>query len=115
MRAPSLRPEVQRWSQTLAGFDGFMFVTAEYNHGVPAVLKNTLDLCYPEFNRKPAAFLGYGSVGGARSAEQLRLICIKLEMTPIRHAVHIGREAYGAVISGQKPSSTCPTCNTPPN
>src|SRR5262249_38131061 len=70
--------------------DGFIFVTAEYNHGVPAVLKNALDYAYREFNRKPAAYLGYGGVGAARSVEQLRLINIELQMAPLRASVHIG-------------------------
>jgi NAD(P)H-dependent FMN reductase len=45
--------------------DGFVFVTAEYNHGYPAILKNALDHLFPEWHRKPVAFVGYGDVGGA--------------------------------------------------
>ena len=80
----------QRWAQKAAELDGFIFVTAEYNHGVPAVLKNALDYAYKEFNRKPAAYVGYGSVGAARSVEHLRLINIELQMVPLRASVHIG-------------------------
>jgi NAD(P)H-dependent FMN reductase len=76
----------------MSGFDGYIFVTAEYNHSIPGVLKNALDYAYPEFNRKPAAFVGYGSVGGARAVEQLRLICIEFQLAPTRAAVHIGME-----------------------
>jgi NAD(P)H-dependent FMN reductase len=83
-----------RWGKKMAEFDGYLFVTAEYNHGVPGVLKNALDYAYPEFNKKPAAFVGYGGVGGARAVEQLRLICIELQMAPTRTAVHIGVEPY---------------------
>lgn len=72
--------------------DGYLFVTAEYNHSVSGALKNALDHAYPEFNKKPAAFVGYGGVGGARAVEQLRLICIELQMAPTRTAVHIGME-----------------------
>jgi NAD(P)H-dependent FMN reductase len=82
----------QRWSQKMDELDGYLFVTAEYNHSVPGALKNALDHAYPEFNRKPAAFVGYGGVGGARAVEQLRLICIELQMAPTRAAVHIGME-----------------------
>jgi len=64
-------------------------VTAEYNHGYPALLKNALDHAFPEFNRKPVAFVGYGNVGGARAIEQLRLVAVELEMAPLRHAVHV--------------------------
>jgi len=78
-----------RWQKKVAEFDGYIFVTAEYNRGVPAVLKNALDYAYPEWNRKPAAYVGYGSVGAARSIEQLRLICVELQMAPMRNGVHI--------------------------
>jgi NAD(P)H-dependent FMN reductase len=69
--------------------DGFIIVSSEYNHGYPAVLKNALDSVFVEFNRKPVAFVSYGSVGGGRVVEQLRLVAVELEMAPLRHAVHI--------------------------
>lgn len=104
--APSVAPpkdEVAlRWGEKMAEFDGYLFVTAEYNHGVPGVLKNALDHVYPECNRKPAAFVGYGGVGGARAVEQLRLVCIELQMAPTRTAVHIAQEPYLAVTQGGK-------------
>lgn len=82
-------PEVARWAEKVQDADGYLIVTAEYNHGYPAVLKNALDQVFPEFNRKPVAFIGYGNTGGARAIEQLRLVCVELEMAPLRHAVHI--------------------------
>src|SRR5918998_2839054 len=57
----------QRLGARIAEFDGYIFITAEYNHGIPAVLKNALDHIYSQFNRKPVAFVGYGGVGGARA------------------------------------------------
>jgi uncharacterized protein (DUF924 family)/NAD(P)H-dependent FMN reductase len=96
-------PEVaSRFKQKMAELDGYLFVTAEYNHSVPGVLKNALDHAYPEFNKKPAAFVGYGGVGGARAVEQLRLICIELQMAPTRTAVHIGMEPYLGVTQEDK-------------
>jgi NAD(P)H-dependent FMN reductase len=90
------------WARKVAEFDGFIFVTAEYNHGVPAVLKNALDHAYKEFNRKPAAFVGYGGVGGARAVEQLRLITIELQMAPTRSGVHIGGADFiGMLMHGK--------------
>ncbi len=80
----------QRWGNKIAEFDGYIFVTAEYNRSVPGVLKNALDHLYPQFHRKPAAFLGYGGTGGARAIEHLRLILIELQAAPLRNAVHIG-------------------------
>lgn len=77
------------WGRKLDEADGYIFLVAEYNHSFTAVLKNALDVVYPELNRKPAAFVGYGGVGGARAVEQLRLVAVELEMAPLRHAVHI--------------------------
>ncbi len=71
-----------RFGEKMAELDGYVFVTAEYNRGVPGVLKNALGYVYPERNRKPAAFVGYGGVGGARAVEQLRLVCIQLQRAP---------------------------------
>ena len=52
---PTTNEVAQRWQKKVAEFDGFIFVTAEYNHGIPAVLKNALDYAYPEWNKKAAA------------------------------------------------------------
>ncbi len=90
------------WGEKMDGLDGYIFVTAEYNHSVPGVLKNALDHVHSEMNRKPAAFVGYGGVGGARAVEQLRLICIELQMAPTRTAVHIGMEPYLGVTKHGK-------------
>lgn len=87
---PPQNEVAQRWGRKVAELDGFIFVTAEYNRAPPAALKNALDYAYKEFNRKPAAFVGYGGVGGARAVEQLRLIAIELQMAPTRSGVHIG-------------------------
>lgn len=87
---PPKNEAARRWGRKVAELDGFIFVTAEYNRGPPAALKNALDHAYTEFNRKPAAFVGYGGVGAARAVEQLRLICIELQMAPTRSGVHIG-------------------------
>ena len=86
---PTQNAEGVRWQNKVAQYDGFIFVTAEYNHGVPAVLKNALDYAYNEWNRKAAAFFGYGGVGAARAIEQLRLISVELQMAPTRTGVHL--------------------------
>jgi NAD(P)H-dependent FMN reductase len=100
--APSQNDVAQRWQKKVAEFDGYIFVSAEYNRGVPAVLKNALDCAYPEWNKKPAAFVGYGSVGAARAIEQLRLIAIELQMAPIRTGVHLQGADFMAVWKGEK-------------
>ncbi len=90
------------WARRVGEFDGYIFITAEYNHGISAVLKNALDHVYAEFHRKPAAFVGYGGVGGARAIEQLRLICVELQMAPLRNAVHIGLTEFLGMLKQNK-------------
>lgn len=87
-------PIVKKWAAKIAGADGFVIVSPEYNHGYPAVLKNALDYVYAEWNNKPVAFVSYGSVGGGRVIEQLRSVAIELQMAPIRNAVHISGDVY---------------------
>lgn len=80
---------IAKWGRTVDAADGYLVVTPEYNHGYPASLKSALDYIFPELNRKPMAFVGYGNVGGARAIEQLRLVAVEFEMAPLRHAIHI--------------------------
>lgn len=88
-RSPYEHPVVKQWTAAVARSDGFIFVAPEYNHGYSAVLKNAIDWVYPEWNRKTAAFVSYGSVMGARAMEQLRQVAVELQMAPIRAAVHV--------------------------
>jgi NAD(P)H-dependent FMN reductase len=88
-RAPYENAVVQRWTAAIGGSDGFVFVTPEYNYGPSAVLKNAIDWVYPEWNRKAAAFVSYGSALGARGVQQLRETLIELQMAPVRSSVHI--------------------------
>jgi NAD(P)H-dependent FMN reductase len=77
----------KQWADKIASFDGFIFVTPEYNHSTSGVLKNAIDYLYAEWNNKAAGFVSYGSVGGARAAEQLRLIAGELQMADVRQQV----------------------------
>lgn len=105
---PSHSEVARRWQRKVAEFDGYIIVTAEYNRGISGVLKNALDYAYPEWNRKAVACLGYGSVGGARAIEQLRLNCVELQMAPTRSGVHIqGVDFYEALQNG-KPLADIP-------
>ena len=77
----------RQWAGKIASFDGFVFVTPEYNHSTSGVLKNAIDYLYAEWNNKAAGFVSYGSVGGARAAEQLRLVAGELQMADVRQQV----------------------------
>ena len=99
---PSTNPIAQKWQKKIAGFDGFIFITAEYNNSITAALKNALDYAYPEWNRKTAAYFSYGSAGGARAVQHLRDICVELQMAPVRQAVLIQGNDFFSIMNGQK-------------
>ena len=75
------------WAAQLADFDGFIFVTPEYNHSITGALKNAIDFVYGEWNNKAAGIVSYGSAGGARAAEHLRGICGELQIADVRAQV----------------------------
>ena len=88
----------EAWRSKLARYDGFIATVAEYNHGPTGALKNAFDSALLEWARKPIAFVGYGSVGGARAIEHLRGVAIELQMVPIKFEVNIGVEHYAGVL-----------------
>jgi NAD(P)H-dependent FMN reductase len=91
-----------RFARRMAEFDGYIFLTAEYNHTVPGVLSNALTYIHNETERKPAAFVGYGAVGGSRAVEHLRMLVVELSMVPTRFAVHINMEPLLGMLRGGK-------------
>jgi NAD(P)H-dependent FMN reductase len=98
--------EIADFAQAVDRADGFVVLTAEYNHGYPAVLKNALDHAFVEWNRKPIAFVGWGNTGGARAVEQLRMVAIELEMAPVRRAVHILPDVMLPLMRGEQEPAT---------
>lgn len=83
-------PEAEQWAAQVERADGFLFVTPEYNHGYPAVLKNAIDHLYHQWVHKPAAIISYGGyAAGFRAAEQLRQVLVELKMVPIREQMGI--------------------------
>ncbi|MBY6153250.1 NAD(P)H-dependent oxidoreductase [Vannielia litorea] len=91
---PSEDPKAVAWQEKIAEFDGYIFVTAEYNHSITGALKNALDQAYKEWVHKPMGALGYGGVGAARAVEHLRAIGVELQMVPVRNAVHIAAGSF---------------------
>ena len=77
----------KRWSEKIASFDAYVFVTPEYNHSTSGALKNAIDFLYKEWNNKAAGFVSYGGHGGVRAVEHLRLIMSEVMVATVRAQV----------------------------
>lgn len=91
----------RRWLDKLAEADGYVFVTPEYNHGMPASLKNAVDYIDTQLRRKPVMIVSHGAVGGARSSEQLaQVLRSNVGAVPIPESVTIvGMVGFSNLIS----------------
>lgn len=83
------KEHTKKWAAKVASFDAYVIVTPEYNHGPSGALKNALDFVYREWNDKVAGFVGYGSAGGTRAVEQLRLVMAELQVATVRAQVQL--------------------------
>ncbi|MGB3829887.1 MAG: NAD(P)H-dependent oxidoreductase [Ornithinimicrobium sp.] len=83
------KDHTKAWSAKIADYDGFVFVTPEYNRGIPGQLKNALDFLYAEWNDKAAGIVCYGSSGGLRAAEQLKQTLGELQIATVRAQVSV--------------------------
>jgi len=81
------KDHTKTWSAKISELDGFIFVTPEYNHSTSAALKNAIDYLSLEWNNKAVGFVSYGSAGGVRAVENLRLIAGELQMADVRSQV----------------------------
>lgn len=88
-------PIVKRWNTKIGEGDAYLFLTPEYNHSIPAVLKNAIDSVFASnaLRNKPAAFVGYsaGLAAGVRAVEHLAHVAIETELVPLRNTVLIAR------------------------
>jgi NAD(P)H-dependent FMN reductase len=82
-------PHTQDWAATIDRFDGFVFVTPEYNNSTSGVPKTAIDYVYAERNNKATGVVSYGTTGGTRAAEHLRLIAGELQMAAVRTNVGV--------------------------
>ena len=78
------KPHTKAWAAKIGSFDGYVFVTPEYNHGISGALKNAIDFLFAEWNNKAAGFVSYGGASGARAVEQLRLVLAEVQMATVR-------------------------------
>ena len=81
------KEHTKAWSAKIDSFDAFVFVTPEYNHGIPGALKNAIDFLFKEWNNKAAGFVSYGSASGVRSVEALRLVMGEIMVADVRAQV----------------------------
>ena len=120
MFAEYRNPHTQRWAAVVASFDAFVFVTPEYNHSVPAALKNAIDFLYAEWADKAAGLVGYGVQGGTRAVDHLRLILaeVRAVVVPTQVALSVFTDfdlagtdpadptAAGVLAPGEGPTET---------
>ena len=98
----------KRWASLIGSFDGFIFVTPEYNHSVPAALKNALDFLFAEWNDKAAGFVSYGLHGGTRAVEHLRLVMAELKIADVRSQVALSLFNDFAITDLTQPGELAP-------
>lgn len=99
------KDHTKRWAAKIASFDAFVFVTPEYNHSTSGALKNAIDFLYAEWNNKAAGFVSYGSAGGVRAVEHLRLIMAELQIADVRAQVTLSLFTDFENFSTFKPAS----------
>src|SRR6266436_2901127 len=93
------------WAAKVGSFDGYVFVTPEYNHGISGALKNAIDFLFREGNDKAAGFVSYGGAGGGRAVEQLRLVLAEVQMATVRNQVLLSMFTDFENFSVFKPAS----------
>src|SRR5256714_10872463 len=78
------KPHTKAWAAKIGSFDGYIFVTPEYNQRTSGALKNAIDFLFAEWNNKAAGFVSYGGASGARAGEQVRLVLAEMQMGTVR-------------------------------
>lgn len=92
------------WSKVIEEGDGFIFITPEYNHGYPPVLKNAIDYLFEEWTNKPVGFIGYGGNGAKDSIRQMEEVLHFMKMRPLEYKVTIN-QVWGAFRENGKINS----------
>ena len=101
------KPHTKAWAAKIAEFDGFVFVTPEYNHGIPGALKNAIDFLFREWNHKAAGFVSHGDhANGSRAVEQLRLVLAEVQVAGVRAQVLLSLSSDFENFSVFKPAAS---------
>ncbi len=83
-------PKGTAWAKRVAEAEAFIMLTAEYNHGPTAVLKNAVDWVYEGWMNKPVGFISYGGLAaGTRAVQQLKQNVLNVKLFPALANVHI--------------------------
>ncbi|MBO1902939.1 MULTISPECIES: NADPH-dependent FMN reductase [Microbacteriaceae] len=98
----------RRWADLIASFDGFIFVVPEYNHAIPAALKNAIDYLFAEWHDKAAAFVSYGLNGGVRAVEQLRMTLAEVKVACVRSQVALALFTDFTITDMTEPGTFAP-------
>lgn len=93
-RHPRLRKyeheHTKAWSRTVDRADAYVFVTPEYDYGIPAPLANALQYLVHEWAYKPLGFCSYGGVSaGTRGVQMTKQIATTVKLVPMFEAVSI--------------------------
>lgn len=86
------KDHTKAWAAEIASYDGFVFVTPEYNHSTSGALKNAIDFIYAEWTNKAAGFVSYGSANGVRAVEHLRGVMAEIQIADVR--AHVGLSLF---------------------
>jgi chromate reductase len=103
--APQQPEQYVRFRDQVRSADGVLFVSPEYNRGIPGVLKNAIDVGsrpYGQsvFDKKPAAVAtaSIGAIGGFGANHQIRQSCVFLNMPvmtqPEAYLGNVGDDAF---------------------
>ncbi|MFJ9568704.1 NADPH-dependent FMN reductase [Streptomyces bacillaris] len=98
----------KRWAGVIAGFDGFIFVTPEYNASAPASLKNAIDYLHGEWAHKAAGFVGHGLHGATRAVEHLRTVLAELKVATVSSQVSLSAFNDFAITDPTLPGEITP-------
>lgn len=108
----------KRWSASVDAADAFVFVTPEYNYGMPASLKNAIDYLHTEWQYKPVGFVSYGGISaGTRAVQMTKQVVTTLKMTSAAEAVSIPFVSQfldddGAIQANEIMESSAKGCST---
>ena len=94
--------KLERLANLYRSADGFLVVSAEYNHGIPPALKNLLDHFLEEYFWRPSGIVCYSAsgFGGVRAAMQLRMTLAELGMPSVPSLLPIPRIAETITADG---------------